>query len=313
MRSTALIAALLGGSIVSAAADPAPVAARMRHIDLHMGKGVDLRIDDLRGRLTSRNGGPPVFDDVQSYVVDVDYARVAMSGPSLTNLMNNFVFASNDAPIKKIAIAIEGNELVQSGVLKKGVPIPFKMRAAVSLAPDGRLRIHPTSMKAAGFVSKRVLDFFGLELEKLVDVKDSPGLAVDGDDLLLDAARALPPPRMRGKPSRVWIENGQMQLQFGDPSARGIDPPLRSARNYMYYKGGTLKFGKLTMEDADLLLTDADPRDPFDFSPERYNDQLVAGYSKNTRAHGLIVHMPDANKINSHQAAVSDRVTAAGR
>jgi hypothetical protein len=36
-----------------------------------------------------------------------------------------------------------------------------------------------------------------------------------------------------------------------------------------------LQFGKLIMHDTDLRLVDADPRDPFDFSPEHYNDQLV--------------------------------------
>lgn len=71
----------------------------------------------------------------------------------------------------------------------------------------------------------------------------------------------------------------------------------------MYYRGGTLRFGKLTMTDTDLLLVDADQTDPFDFSPERYNDQLVAGYSKNTRAHGLIVYMPDLNDLGAAKAS----------
>jgi hypothetical protein len=93
------------------------------------------------------------------------------------------------------------------------------------------------------------------------------------------------------------MENGAMQLQFGDSQAKGIEPPVAGVRNYMYYRGGTLRFGKLTMEDTDLLLRDADPTDPFDFSPQQYNDQLVAGYSKNTRSHGLIVYMPDANDL----------------
>jgi len=60
----------------------------------------------------------------------------------------------------------------------------------------------------------------------------------------------------------------------------------------MYYRGGILRFGKLTMVRTDLLLLDADQKDVFDFSPERYNAQLVAGYSKNTPAQGLIVYMP---------------------
>ena len=277
-------------------AEPAPVAARMRNVFLHMGYGVDLQIDDLRGRLESQTPGPPTFDDIESYRVALDYARVAMSGASLTNLMNQYVFAGGDAPIKNLSIAIEGNELVQSGTLKKGVSVPFKMRATVVVAPDGRLRLHPTSMKAAGFISKRVLDFFGVELENLVKLKDNRGVTVDGDDLLLDPERVLPPPRIRGRVTKATIEHGQMILQFGDAAKKGVDPPAARA-NYMYYRGGTLRFGKLTMVDADLLLTDTDQHDLFDFSPAKYNDQLVAGYSKNTPNHGLIVYMPDANDL----------------
>jgi hypothetical protein len=36
------------------------------------------------------------------------------------------------------------------------------------------------------------------------------------------------------------------------------------------------------MDDTDLLLV------AFDFSPQKHNHQLVAGYSKNTPGHGLI-------------------------
>ncbi len=65
----------------------------------------------------------------------------------------------------------------------------------------------------------------------------------------------------------------------------------------MYSRGGTLRFGKLTMDDTDLLLIDADPKGSFEFSPLKYNDQLVAGYSKNTISHGLIVYMPSLSTL----------------
>jgi outer membrane protein OmpA-like peptidoglycan-associated protein len=67
----------------------------------------------------------------------------------------------------------------------------------------------------------------------------------------------------------------------------------------MYYRGGTLRFGKLTMNDADLKIIDADPKNPFDFSLDHYNAQLVAGTSKNTPNFGLVVYMPDYYKVHS--------------
>ena len=51
------------------------------------------------------------------------------------------------------------------------------------------------------------------------------------------------------------------------------------------------------MKGTELQIVDADPRDPFDFFLDHYNEQLVAGYSKNLPDKGLIVHMPDFAKI----------------
>jgi len=274
----------------------------MRHVDFHLGKGIELRVDDLSGHLVSAGSGPPVFDDVNSYVVDIQWARVSMTADSLTNLLNNYVFAAPDAPLRKLKIEIEGNELKQSGVLVKGVPIPFHLRASISASPDGKIRVHPTSMKAAGFVSKRVLDFFGLELERLVKVNAATGVMIDGDDLLLDPERLLPPPRIKGRLTRTWIENGLVVQQFGSPVKRPLTPANGRFANYMYYRGGTLRFGKLTMVDTDLVLVDADQTNPFDFSPEQYNVQLVAGYSKNTPNHGLVVYMPDLADVSRRSA-----------
>jgi hypothetical protein len=296
------IVLLCAGVTVAAAASP-PVATRMHHVTFHVGKGVELRVDDLAGRLRSRTAGPPVFDNVNSYLVDIDAGRVSMTPESLTNLMNNHVFASANAPISNVKVGIEGEELTQSGTLKKGVPVPFTVRATVAATPDGRIRLHPTAIKAAGFVSKRVLDFFGLELENLLKVKDTAGVVVDGDDLLLDPQRLLPPPVVRGRVTRAWIENGALWQQFGGAMPRSAIAPRGRFANYMYYRGGTLRFGKLTMRDTDLLLVDADPKDPFDFWPEQYNDQLVAGYSKNTPAHGLIVYMPDLRDLAASRVA----------
>jgi hypothetical protein len=54
------------------------------------------------------------------------------------------------------------------------------------------------------------------------------------------------------------------------------------------------------MTDTDLELVDEDPRDPFDFSVDRWNEQLVAGYSKTTSTRGLRAHMPDFNDLKRH-------------
>ena len=50
---------------------------------------------------------------------------------------------------------------------------------------------------------------------------------------------------------------------------------------------------------TDLELIDQDPDDPFDFSAPRYNDMLVAGYSRNTASKGLKTYMPDYDDLKA--------------
>ena len=74
-------------------------------------------------------------------------------------------------------------------------------------------------------------------------------------------------------------------------------PPDTKAPNYMFYKGGTLRFGRLLMLDAEMQIVDLDPEDVFRFDLSRYNEQLVAGYERTLADGGLEVWMRDVDKL----------------
>jgi hypothetical protein len=140
----------------------------------------------------------------------------------------------------------------------------------------------------------KLLDLFGLELDDLVSLKERRGVDVTDNDIVIDPGDVLPPPVMRGRLTRAEITDGELRQVFGSATAATpLSPPDPRARNYVYFSGSSIRFGKLTMSATDLQLIDADDRDPFDFSPDNYNRQLVAGYSKNTPHGGLKTYMPD--------------------
>jgi len=74
----------------------------------------------------------------------------------------------------------------------------------------------------------------------------------------------------------------------------------------MAYKNNRLRFGKLVMNDADLIIIDMDPNDPLDFFLDRYKEQLSAGYAKITPDFGLRVFIRDYNKLHPAKASPSD-------
>ena len=280
-----------GRSSLPTASPSEPVRVRFHNVHLRIAPGAVLEVRDLEGALLATTPGqPPVFDDERSFDVRVDAGTVAISPASLTRLLNDRVFAAKDSSIRNARVTIEGGRLRQDGTLKKGLRIPFSIVAEIAATADGRIRVHPTKVKAAGIRAAGLMKLFGIEMDDLVKSNPSAGLEIVDNDLLLAPDRLLPSPTLRGRLRAVRIEGDRIVQVYGGDVA----PLPRNERgNFMHYRGGTLRFGKLTMSDTDMRLIDADPRDPFDFSPEGYQRQLVAGYSKNTPEGGLRVYMPD--------------------
>ena len=271
----------------------------MRNVHLQALPGVVLEIRRLNGELRPiQEGETPVFDDPSTFELHIDSAEIAASPQSLQRLMNDVTFNYPKAPLKDLKLSIEDGKVRQSGRLEKAVPVHFETLSEVSLTPEGKIRLHPVKIKAGGVGVKKLLDLFDVEMSEVIKTEGARGLTMEGDDIFLDPERLLPPPRIRGRLTAVRVEKDRIVQIFGG-EAKNLTPPDPDAKNYMYYKGGNLRFGKLTMDGADLQIVDADPKDPFFFYLKEYKKQLVAGYSRNTPSLGLIVRMPDFDQAGT--------------
>jgi hypothetical protein len=270
--------------------------AQFRNVDFDIGRGISLDITRLRGELRSKQQGSPIaFDDKTSFVIHIASAEVGLTMQSLDSLMNGYVFAYSGAPLKNLKFSTDSGKLVQEGTLHKVVNIPFRITAVMSMTPEGRIRIHPVKITIFSVNGRGLMKALGITLQSLLDLSHAHGVGVQGNDLLLDPEQLLPPPAIAGRVTAVRVDSNEVVQVFGDSSetaSRPLHPP-ESARNYMYFRGGTLHFGKLFMVDADMEIIDLDPANVFQFSIDQYNTQLVAGYSKNTASDGLVVFMPD--------------------
>ncbi len=285
------------------------IEAEMRHVDFHIDSGIVLHIARLRGSLSATvPGKPATLDDKSSFSLSLHSAEIAINVQSLAVLLNRHVFGYQGAPLRNLRVRTEGGQLVQSGVLHKGIDMPFRIRATVTSMPDGRIRLHPTSVKVLGVGVRNAMKFFGVELDDVMKVPAGRGASIDRNDFILDPLAMLPPPRIRGRLTSIEVGDGEIRQTFSAGPGQDITPlraPTPGMPNYMYFRHGTLRFGKLTMADADLLIVDADPANSFGFSLDRYNDQLVAGRSKSTSALGLVVHMPDFATLGAKGGAAA--------
>jgi hypothetical protein len=290
----------------AAGAKPGPVEAEMRHVLYRVDDRVALQIDYLRGALVPTGQAPPWFDDPSTFSIAVDSGDVQISPASLTALLNRYVFNYHGTPLRHLDVGIEDGELVQKGTLHKVVDLPFTIHAELSVTADGRLRLHPTSVKVLGIGVKGLMRTFGLELENLVKVQQGRGVEVADNDFILAPSGLLPPPRIQGRLVAVRLLPDAIAQTFGASTREGrgekLHPSGPSARNFMFFHGRVLRFGKLTMDDTDLEIVDADPKDPFDFSLPDINRQLVAGSSRNQKDFGLVTTMPDYGDLGRDPA-----------
>ncbi len=269
----------------------------MHNVDLHLQAGVTLHIRDLRGTFEpAPKREVPYLDDTKSYTVTVESGVVAIDLASLNALMTR-TLADDNSNVDKLKISVDDKgDLRQKGIIDKAVNIPFNVKAGIEATPDGKLRVFTKSVKGFGMPVKPLMKLFSIEMDDLLKVKPGRGVVVRDNDLILDPSVLLPAPSMRGAVTHARIDGDAIVQTFGNGTVRHLSPPPVS-KNYIYWRGGSLSFGKLTMTATDLELVDMDPKDPFDFYVEHWNEQLVAGYSKTTSARGLKAHMPDYNDL----------------
>jgi hypothetical protein len=282
------------------------VRVAMKNVMYHFTDDIAVHIVSVQGALVPTR--PPqivVFDDKTSFLLNLDYAEIAMSCDSLAHALNQRVFGAADAPIKDVSIQSKANTLIVKGKLHQKGNVAFETVGTISATADGRVRLHAEKVRAAHLPVKGLMDLLGIEIADVINAKKVQGVAVEKDDLLLDTAEILPPPRIRGKVSAVRIQGNDIILTFGTRLSVKLTSAVSG--NYMAYRDNELRFGKLTMHDTDMILIDMNPQDPFDFYLDHYKDQLVAGYSKTTLTDGLRVYMRDYNKLRRGSSTSKDR------
>jgi hypothetical protein len=278
------------------------VQTQMRNVRYHFSDTVAVEIKSLNGELVPLGKNEfPIFDDKDSFNLRISTAEIAIDSSNLANVLNSYVFARPQSPLTDLSITVEKGRLKVKGKLHDKGDIPFETEGLLTPTADGKLRLHSEKIKAMHVPVKGLMGLFGIDLGGLIKEGKVPGVRAEEDDLILDLQQILPPPHIEGKVISVRMEGDFIVQVFGGSDAK----PAKNIRsgNYMAYKNNRLRFNKLLMNDADLILIDMDPNDPLDFFLEHYKEQLSAGYTKTTLDSGLRVYIKDYNKL--HPAKVS--------
>lgn len=283
------------------------VRAQMRNVKYRFSDNVSVQINTLNGAFVPVGDNEmPVFDDKNSFKIRIDSAEIAISPHDLANLLNDYVFARPGSQLSGLSVSTtDKGHLKVKGKLKDKGGIPFESEGALSPTPDGRLRLHADKVKALKIPVKGLMDAFGIEVGDLIKSGKVPGVTAEGNDLIFDVEQILPAPRIEGKVTKVRVEpNTIIQTFAADPKAPADTKPLPKLQgNYMALQSNKVRFGKLTMDDSDIILYDMNPADPLDFFLDHYKEQLAAGYTKISTSFQVRAYIKDYEKLAQPKAA----------
>ncbi len=274
------------------------VQAEMRKVRFHLTPRAAARLEVLSGELwpTGKNE-MVVFDDKTSFEVRVTNGTVSIRPEELSDIMNSYVFARNDAPLKDLKVSINNGKLVIRGKLHSKGDVPFATQGILSVTPEGLLRVKTEKISALKIPVKGLMGLFGLDLANLVNTSKIPGIGTDKNDLLMDLGTLLPPPHIKGKVVSVRVEKDAIVTVFGD-GGKSLGPP-KDKGSYMAFSGNSVRFGTLVMTPTNLTVLDLDPADELDWDQDHYKEQLEAGYSKITSDFGLRAYAKDYSKLKN--------------
>lgn len=271
----------------------------LHDVQLQESAGITLTVSWMRGRMYATDKGvTPSLDNPQSFTLEVQDGLISVSLPDVAKLLNTRVLKGSS--LSSVKLTPQGDQLQITGTLHKIVPV--EVLASVGVSGDGQqivlhiAKLHVLKMPVGG-----LLKVFDVKPAELIDAKQTKGLRVTGNDIFVDTAQLLPPPRNTGKLKSVQLKkNGQMVEVYGDPTTEVNK--FQQYRNFIRLRGGTTQIGKLTMVHTDILVVDISQEDVFGFDLGHFPEQLVNGYARLTPKAGLQIFLPDIGKIPKTEA-----------
>ncbi|MEB3285396.1 MAG: hypothetical protein VKN33_08940 [Candidatus Sericytochromatia bacterium] len=267
-----------------------------RNLLYRLDRNVSMFLSEMNADILNKDPNAPFIPANKSdFRIVIHRAVVSKGAADLESLMNTYVFNDAESPIRDLRIAFKNGRLVMGGKMKKGIWVGFEMEGDLEPTTDGKIRLIPRVIKSLGLRVDGLLNLIGLEMAKLLKMREEKGLVLNGNELVMDMSKLLPPPQLMGRVVGVSIQNNAMRIEMDDGKARPWpeDLPFPQARSTLLMWGGDVLINSVLNINAKMQVLDGSPQTPMVFALERYREQLEAGIVTPTRSGHLIAFVPD--------------------
>jgi hypothetical protein len=259
-------------------------------ISIQITDDVQLQVKTVDGLLLPTRPNHPIsLDDPASMRIEIQNAENSISAEAISRLLNEYVLPHAKTSIRELDVTFEDGQVHVAGKLHKMVDVPFSAEGPIDVTADGSVRVQFTKITAAGFAHKKMLDWLGLNVSSVAGAGRPHSFQVVGDNIIFPLHVLFPPPHFTGRLRSATIEGDELRLVLGTP--KPFFPAPVPAEHYLYFRGGVLQFGRLTMQGVDLELVNKEEGQPLNFSADHLFAEVLPGYLKNLPNHGIVAYI----------------------
>ena len=294
-QSSKLLTAFLAGDTVRATGSSG-VLIRLQNVRFKWSDRVYIDAGDMAVRAVPLQGNTVDFDDLDSFLLNVQQSVVRIRPDVLEGMFNESVFNYPESKIRKLKVEVRERDGVNvvhlTGNINVVTWIPFSMDTQLSVdRSTNTLVMDVAHLKILGFLhATGLIKWKPLHLDRLMTLPPNKSLMVEGNRMMVKPFGLFPPPRVNGTMASVDVDSEMISLKFaGNP----VPAPVSPGKNYVYLRGGTSQFGHFRMVDTDVLIRDRDQGDRFVFSLNRYAELIPRSTIDIHDTKSVRVTMPD--------------------
>jgi hypothetical protein len=273
------------------------IAIRLQNVRFKWSNKVWVDANDMAVRAVPVESGTVDFDDLSSFLLELQQSTVLIHPEVLEGMLNESVFNYPGSKLRdlKVELGKEGKSFAvkMTGSVDIVAWIPFSMVAYLDVDQrTNTLVMNVDRLKVFGFLpATKLVRWTPFHLDRIITMPPNRSLMIDGSKIMVKPFGLFPPPRITGTMSGVRVDESGIHLTFaGNP----IAAPQSSARNYVYLRGGRAEFGSFCMDNTNILIIDKNPANPFGFSLANYAALVPRSDIVIHDTHSVRVTMPDS-------------------
>ncbi|HIF17560.1 MAG TPA: hypothetical protein EYG50_03235 [Cycloclasticus sp.] len=285
------------------------VSMYLHNVNFDVVDNIGFYIEKLKVTLEPKvAGNPVVFDDVESFTINVHSGTVVLSPQVIADLFNDHILDYWPRPLDDLTITTSENYLEVEGGLKlwswfPGIYLPADLGGNIVLSEDNKLVYEIDDVRVLGIPLYGLLSAIFIDLDLLLSI-DRAGAELVDSVLVLDHTTVFPPPALSGRLASASLDSDGLRLVFADNNAAEFTAPSVESGSYIWAQSGDARLFDIVVTNGGVQVIAEDTSKPLRFNLYDYRKQVAAGTLTMAKNGDIVATIPSSEGPDYKAAAM---------